>query len=77
MTFVRGGHIYVVKMQYFFSSSCLHLGMDQTNLVHSNDDQESVYKNCKIPDPREGVLVPGHGHISHYSEYALPFILAI
>ena len=46
------GHGHIVKMQYFFSFSCLHLGMDQTNLVCSNDVKGRVYRNCKFHDPR-------------------------
>ena len=32
--------------------SSLFQAMDQTNPVCSNDDQGSVYQNCKFHDPR-------------------------
>ena len=38
------GHGHIVKMQFFFSLSCLHCGMDQTNKVYSNDDQNTKLK---------------------------------
>ena len=33
--------------------------------------------NCQFHDPWSGVLMLGHGHISHYSEYALASTLSI
>ena len=54
MTHVAGvlafGHDHIVKMQYF-SSSCVHWGMGQTNKVYNNYDQGRVYQNCKYHDP--------------------------
>ena len=46
------GHGHIVKIKYFFFSSSLHLGMDQTNSVYSNNEQGRVYQNCKFHDPR-------------------------
>ena len=61
------GHGHRVKMKYFFSSSCLHWGMDQTIMCTCI---VRIYLNCKFHDPRTGVLRLRCGLIlvSHYSE---------
>ena len=41
------------------------LGHDTEKVLHSNDDQERVYQNCKFYDPRAGVLVLRFWHINH------------
>ena len=50
------GHLYVsriVKIHYFpLNSSSLLPGIDQTNLVYSNDDLGRVFPSCKFHDPR-------------------------
>ena len=57
----------VVKMEYFFSSSCLQWGMDQTNKVYSNDDQRRIYQIINFMNHGAGVLMLWHNHISHYA----------
>ena len=53
---------------FFFKSSSLLPGIDQTNLVYSNDDHGKVYQNFNFRDPRGRVLVLGCGRISHIVE---------
>ena len=66
-------HGHIVKMQYFFSSSCLHLGINQTNLVCSNDDKGSTnIVNFMTRGAGVFKLRRGHVHDSHY-EYVLSF----
>ena len=61
------GHISnIVKMHYFFSSSCPHWDMDQTNLVYCNDmTKEGPTKIFNIMTPGVRVLVLRRDHINH------------
>ena len=60
-----------VKIEYFFSFSCLQRGMNQTDYVlYSNDDLKGSSKIVNFISPEAGVLILGHGHVSHYSENA-------
>ena len=67
-----------MKMHYFFyKSSSLLPGIDQTNQVCSNGDQERIYQNCLFHDPWGiEVLMLGRDHISH-SEFVLSSTLSI
>ena len=47
--------------------------MAQTNVVHSNDDQGRVYKNCKFNDPRSRGSCAGAWQYKSFSENALFF----
>ena len=60
------GHLYhIVKMHHFFKKKFSSFpGIDQTNLVYSNDDQGRLHQNCKF-------------HVSHYSENVLSSCLSI
>ena len=51
--------------------SSLLPGIDETNNVYSNDDNESSNKIVTFMTPGAWVLVLRRGHISHYSENAL------
>ena len=62
-------HGHIVKLQYFFSSSCLCWITDQT--------KGRVDKICKFHDPRAKVLLLSCGLNSHYREYVLSSILSI
>ena len=50
---------HTVEMHYIFKILLLysHAGIDQTNLVYNNDDQERVYLIVDFITPGGGVLV--------------------
>ena len=59
------GRSRIVNMQYFFSSSCLHFGMDQTNSLLSNNDEGRVCQDCNFHYYRGWCLMLGRGYIGH------------
>ena len=70
-----GGGVKIRKLMYFFKNVLLCFGGHGS--VYSDDDQGRVYQNCKIHDPRTGLLVLECGHISNYNEFVLSSTLSI
>ena len=77
-TLVQGrGYIlvsHIVKMHYFFKTP----GHDSDKLqCIVMMIKEGSTKNVNIMTHGDGVLMQGHGHISHYCEYALSSTISI
>ena len=72
------GHIiksYSENAYFFFKKSFSLLpGIDQTNLVYSNDDHGKVHQNCKFHDPRGRGSCARAWPYKSYSENALFFL---
>ena len=56
--------IAIGHLSYMYPGSLLQ-GMIQTNSVYSNNDQGSVYQNCKFYDPRGRGSCLRCGHVNH------------
>ena len=62
----------VVRRAFTFSS--LLPGIDQTNQICRNDDQGSVYQNCKLNYPRNKISCAGPWPFSEHAIYLLLFL---
>ena len=73
----RGHLSHIMKMHYFFKNLLYsHAWIKQTNYILMMTKEGST-KIVDIMTPRAVVLMLGHGHISHYSEFVVSSTLSI